>query len=316
MELPENTDKKTDNTIKEDTVVSQENTNTDTDSKPGEVISGNHAEDITGKESENETEPENGTNEELPENKTEQVPSDLISADNSSNNETETISDETEPLKTDQVQENEIETSGVKEKKAVKPKHKAVKHTAKKNEAELKPAEKRWYAIRTITGHEKRVKNYLESEIPLAGLESKITQVLIPEEKVFEVKGGKKKIKYKNFFPGYILAETILDAEVINFISRAPSVLKMVGDKNEIVPLRESEIKRILGRINESDEQEKIDIQFEKGDLVKVISGPFVSFNGTINEINFERMKVKVMVSIFGRKTPIELDFAQIEKEK
>jgi transcriptional antiterminator NusG len=100
------------------------------------------------------------------------------------------------------------------------------------------------------------------------------------------------------------------------FLSRAPSVLKMVGDKNEAIALRDDEVKRILGRINESDEKEKIDVQFDKGDLVKVISGPFVNFNGTINEINLERMKVKVMVSIFGRKTPIELDFTQIEREK
>ena len=185
-----------------------------------------------------------------------------------------------------------------------------------KTENNVQASDKRWYAIRTITGHEKRVKNYLDSEIPLAGLEFKISQVLIPEEKVFEVKGGKKKVKYKNFFPGYILVETLLDNEVMNFISRAPSVLKMVGDKNEAIPLRENEVKRILGRINESDEKEKIDVQFEKGDMVKVVSGPFVSFSGTINEINFERMKVKVMVSIFGRKTPIELDFTQIEKEK
>ncbi len=176
--------------------------------------------------------------------------------------------------------------------------------------------EKKWYAIRTITGHEKRVKSFLESEIPIVGLEHKIAQVLIPEEKVFEVKGGKKKIKFKNFFPGYVLVETLLDDEVSNFISRAPSVLKMVGSKNEAVPLREDEIKRILGRINDSEEKEKIDVQFEKGDLVKVINGPFVNFNGTINDINLERMKVKVMVSIFGRKTPIELDFTQIEKEK
>lgn len=175
---------------------------------------------------------------------------------------------------------------------------------------------KKWYAIRTITGHEKRVKSFLESEIPIAGLEHKITQVLIPEEKVFEVKGGKKKVKFKNFFPGYVLVEVMLDDEVSNFISRTPSVLKMVGSKNEAVPLREDEIKRILGRINESDEKEKIDVQFEKGDLIKVVNGPFVNFNGTINDINLEKMKVKVMVSIFGRKTPIELDFTQIEKEK
>jgi transcriptional antiterminator NusG len=175
---------------------------------------------------------------------------------------------------------------------------------------------KKWYAIRTITGHEKRVKSFLESEIPIAGLENKITQVLIPEEKVFEVKGGKKKVKFKNFFPGYVLIEAELDDIVANFISRTPSVLKMVGSKNEAVPLRGDEIKRILGRINESEDKEKIDVQFEKGDLVKVINGPFMNFNGTINDINLERMKVKVMVSIFGRKTPIELDFTQIEKEK
>lgn len=175
---------------------------------------------------------------------------------------------------------------------------------------------KKWYAIRTITGHEKRVKTFLESEIPISGLEYKITQVLIPEEKVFEVKSGKKKVKFKNFFPGYVLIEAVLDDEVSNFISHTPSVLKMVGSKDEAIPLREDEIKRILGRINESEDKEKIDVQFEKGDLVKVINGPFVNFNGTINDINLERMKVKVMVSIFGRKTPIELDFTQIEKEK
>src|SRR5438034_11823115 len=98
--------------------------------------------------------------------------------------------------------------------------------TENKTENSEKSGDKRWYAIRTITGHEKRVKNYLDSEIPLAGLEFKIAQVLIPEEKVFEVKGGKKKVKYKNFFPGYILVETQLDGEVMNYISRAPSVLK------------------------------------------------------------------------------------------
>lgn len=181
---------------------------------------------------------------------------------------------------------------------------------------EIKVPGMKWYAVRTITGHEKRVKNYLDAEITEMGLEKKIAQVLIPEEKVFEVKGGKKKIKYKNFFPGYVLVEALLDKETAWLLNHAPSVLKMVGDKNDAIPLREDEVKRILGRINESDEKEKIDMQFEKGDLIKVVSGPFVNFNGTINEINLERMKVKVMVSIFGRKTPIELDFSQIEKEK
>ena len=174
----------------------------------------------------------------------------------------------------------------------------------------------KWYAVRTITGHEKRVKNYLDTEIAEIGIQHKIAQVLIPEEKVFEVKGGKKKIKHKNFFPGYVLVEALLDKEVVYLLNHAPSVLKMVGDKNDAIALREDEVKRILGRINDSDEKEKIDMQFEKGDLIKVVNGLFVNFNGTINEINLESMKVKVMVSIFGRKTPIELDFTQIEKEK
>ena len=178
------------------------------------------------------------------------------------------------------------------------------------------PLEKKWYAIRTITGHEKRVKTYLDSEIKNSGLESKISQVLIPEEKVFEVKGGKKKIKLKNFLPGYVLIEATLDSEVANFISRTPSVLKMVGGKDEAIPLRETEVKRILGKISELEDIEKVDVQFKKGELIKVTRGPFVNFNGTIDGINLERMKVKVMVSIFGRKTPIELDFTQIEKEK
>lgn len=185
-----------------------------------------------------------------------------------------------------------------------------------KTETNVAAHGKKWYAVRTITGHEKRVKNYLETEITELGIEHKIAQVLIPEEKVFEVKGGKKKIKYKNFFPGYVLVAADLDKEVVYLLNHAPSVLKMVGDKNEPVALRDDEVKRILGRINDSDEKEKIDMQFEKGDLIKVVNGPFVNFNGTINEINLERMKVKVMVSIFGRKTPIELDFTQIEKEK
>lgn len=188
--------------------------------------------------------------------------------------------------------------------------------TEKKPEAIIPIPGRKWYAVRTITGHEKRVKNYLDTEIAELEIGGKISQVLIPEEKVFEVKGGKKKIKYKNFFPGYVLVEAALDKEVVWLLNHAPSVLKMVGDKNEAIALREDEVNRILGRINDSDEKEKIDMQFEKGDLIKVVNGPFVSFNGTINEINLERMKVKVMVSIFGRKTPIELDFTQIEKEK
>jgi transcriptional antiterminator NusG len=180
----------------------------------------------------------------------------------------------------------------------------------------------KWYAVRIISGHENKVKAYLDSQIKLEGLEDKVKNVLIPLEKVFEVKGGKKKVKYKNFLPGYILVEADLDDKIRSFISQAPSILNMVGAKSisgkrlEPIPLRGAEVKRIKAILNEENQTEKIDFKLSVGDPVKVTSGPFNNFNGNVLEINTEKMKVKVMVSIFGRKTPIELEFTQIEKEK
>lgn len=180
----------------------------------------------------------------------------------------------------------------------------------------------KWYAVRIISGHENKVKAYLDSQIKMEGLENKIKNVLIPLEKVFEVKGGKKKVKFKNFLPGYILVEADLDDKIRSFISQAPSILNMVGAKSvsgkrlEPIPLRGAEVKRIKAILNEENQSEKIDFKLSVGDPVKVTSGPFNNFNGNVLEINTEKMKVKVMVSIFGRKTPIELEFTQIEKEK
>ena len=180
----------------------------------------------------------------------------------------------------------------------------------------------KWYAVRIISGQENKVKAYLDSQIKQEGLEHKVKNVLIPLEKVFEVKGGKKKVKYKNFLPGYILVEADLDDKIRSFISQAPSILNMVGAKSisgkrlEPIPLRGTEVKRIKAILNEENQAEKIDFKLSVGDPVKVTSGPFNNFNGNVLEINSEKMKVKVMVSIFGRKTPIELEFTQIEKEK
>lgn len=180
----------------------------------------------------------------------------------------------------------------------------------------------KWYAVRIIAGHENKVKTYLDAQIKEENLQHKIRNVLIPLEKVFEVKGGKKKVKMKNFLPGYILIEADLDDKIRRFISHSPSVLNMVGSKSvkgqklEPISLKESEVKRIRAILNEESQTEKIDLRLSVGDPVKVISGPFNNFNGNILEVNTEKMKVKVMVSIFGRKTPIELEFTQIEKEK
>lgn len=180
----------------------------------------------------------------------------------------------------------------------------------------------KWYAVRIVSGHENKVKIYLDNQIKEEGLEHKIKTVMIPLEKVFEVKNGKKKVKQKNFFPGYILLEMDLDDNIKRMLAQVPSLMGVVGSKNikgqrlEPVPLRDSEIKRIKAILNDENAAEKIDLKLIEGDSVKVTSGPFNNFSGHVLEINTEKMKVKVMVSIFGRKTPIELEFNQIEKLK
>jgi transcription termination/antitermination protein NusG len=180
----------------------------------------------------------------------------------------------------------------------------------------------KWYAVRIISGHENKVKSYLDAEIRNEQLESKIRNVMLPMEKVYEVKGGKKKVKLKNFLPGYILIEAELDDDIRNFISKTPSIINMVGSKSvkgqklDPIPLRRDEVKRIKAILSEERDSEKFDIQLMVGDPVKVTSGPFSNFNGNILEIYPDKMKAKVMVSIFGRKTPIELELTQLDREK
>ncbi len=180
----------------------------------------------------------------------------------------------------------------------------------------------KWYAVRIISGHENKVKAYLDNEIRTEKLEDRINNVLIPLEKVFEVKAGKKKTRLKNFLPGYILIEADLDDKIRDFISKTPSIINMVGSKSvkgkrlEPIPLKATEVKRIKAILNDEADEDKLDVFLNVGDPVKVTSGPFNNFSGNILEVNLEKLKVKVMVSIFGRKTPIELELGQIEKEK
>jgi len=176
--------------------------------------------------------------------------------------------------------------------------------------------EKKWYALRTYSGHENKVKAYLENEVTLAGMHERIGNVLVPSEKVFEIKDGKKKSKTKTFFPGYILVEAVLDKETTHLILNTPSVISFVGPKNNPVPLHPDEIRRLIGKLDEKKDVEVIEVPYRVGDPVKVIDGPFNNFSGFVREVNEEKMKVKVMVSIFGRKTPVELDFSQVEPEK
>lgn len=172
-----------------------------------------------------------------------------------------------------------------------------------------------WYAIHVFSGHEKKIQKYLENEIDRAELNEFIPRVLIPSEDVVEMRDGKKRVKNKIFFPGYMLVEMELNVKTQHIILNAPGVTNFVGPKNKPTPLKEEEIRRILGRVEDRQDEEIIDIPYRVGDPVKVVDGPFSDFAGVVEDINHEKKKLKVMVSIFGRSTPVELDFLQVELE-
>ena len=178
---------------------------------------------------------------------------------------------------------------------------------------------KKWYSLRIYSGQESKVKAHINSEVALKGIENKIGRIIVPSENVVEMRDGKKKVKNKVFFPGYILIELELDNQTLHVVSGAPGVISFVGPKNAPTPLRDSEVERILGKIERSKEAEvkgKVEIPFRIGDAIKVTDGPFNDFTGFVEEINEEKNKVKVNISIFGRPTPVELDFLQVELEK
>lgn len=182
----------------------------------------------------------------------------------------------------------------------------------------MSESSKKWYVVRAISGQESKVKDYIEAEISHAKLSDHVAQVLIPKEKVFQIRNGKKVSKERNFFPGYILVEADLVGEVPHVIKNITGVIGFLGEtKGGVpVPLRQSEVNRILGKVDElADADEEMNIPFVIGEAVKVIDGPFNSFSGIIEEINEEKKKLKVMVKIFGRKTPLELSYMQVEKE-
>ncbi len=177
---------------------------------------------------------------------------------------------------------------------------------------------KKWYVLRAIGGKEKKVKEYIENEIAKGYLQGFVTQVLIPTEKVYQIRNGKKISKERNFYPGYVLIEAVLVGEVTHILRNIPNVIGFLGDTKggDPVPLRQNEVNRILGKVDElADTGEELNIPFVVGETVKVIDGPFNGFNGTIELINEEKKKLQVMVKIFGRKTPLELSFLQVEKE-
>ncbi len=182
---------------------------------------------------------------------------------------------------------------------------------------EMTDTAKKWYVIRAISGKEKKVKQYIETEINRLKLNEFVSQVLIPTEKIYQIKDGKKVSKERNYLPGYVLIEANLTGEIPHIIQNVTGVINFLGPKGEApAPLRPAEVNRLLGKVDELAESEEVmNIPFVVGETVKVIDGPFNTFSGVIEEVNEEKKKLKVMVKIFGRKTPLELSYMQVEKE-
>ncbi|MDA8388194.1 MAG: transcription termination/antitermination protein NusG [Nitrospiraceae bacterium] len=171
---------------------------------------------------------------------------------------------------------------------------------------------KKWYVVHTYSGFEEKVKTSVEDKVKRLGLDEKISRVMIPTERVIQLKGGKKQEAERKFYPGYILVEMELDDETWHLIKSIPRVTSFVGGTRP-VPIDEEEVEMIVQQL-EKGTTSQVKMQFEQGDVVRIIDGPFTNFNGYVEEVDMDHGKLKVMVSIFGRQTPVELSFFQAEK--
>ena len=178
--------------------------------------------------------------------------------------------------------------------------------------------ENKWYVVRAVSGQENKIKAYIENEISRLGMDNFVEEILVPQEKVVQIRKGKKVIKDKTYFPGYIMIKANLAGEIPHIIKSVTNVIGFLGETKggEPIPMRQSEVNRMLGKVDELSLQDESDIiiPFIHGENVKVIDGPFNGFDGTIEKINEEKRKLEVMVRIFGRKTPLELSYMQVEK--
>lgn len=180
-------------------------------------------------------------------------------------------------------------------------------------------SDKKWYVVRAVSGQENKTKAYIENEIARLGLQDYVDQVLVPTEKVIQIRNGKKISKERVYFPGYIMVQANLSGEIPHIIKSITNVIGFLGETKggDPVPLRQSEVNRMLGKVDELEVEADVNvaIPYTIGETVKVIDGPFNGFDGTIEKINEEKRKLEVMVKIFGRKTPLELSYMQVEKE-
>src|ERR1700735_405660 len=172
----------------------------------------------------------------------------------------------------------------------------------------------KWYIIHSYSGFERKVKESLESRVQAFGLQDKIGKVLIPTEAVTEVRGGKKYTSERMFYPGYVLVEMDMDDHVWHVVKSTPRVTGFVGTGQQPTPLSEEEVNHIVYKVADSGEKPKLKVKFEKGETVRIGEGPFATFTGVVDDVNEDRETLKVMVTIFGRSTPVELEFGQVEK--
>jgi transcriptional antiterminator NusG len=173
----------------------------------------------------------------------------------------------------------------------------------------------RWYVVHAYSGYEKKVAAALRERVALYGMEDRFGDILVPTEEVVEIKGGQKRKSERKFFPGYVLVQMDLDDDTWHLVKDTPRVMGFIGGKaDEPAPITDKEADAILQRVQDSEDKPRPKTIFEAGEVVRVIDGPFNDFNGVVEEVNYEKSRVRVSVSIFGRSTPVELEFTQVEK--
>ena len=173
----------------------------------------------------------------------------------------------------------------------------------------------RWYVVHAYSGMEKAVERNILERIQRAGMQSKFGRILVPMEEVVEVKNGQKKTTERKFFPGYVLVEMVMDDDTWHLVKHTNKVTGFVGGaKNRPAPISEADVQKIVSQMQEGTDKPRHKVEFEVGEYIRVKEGPFTDFNGTVEEVNYERNKMRVSVTIFGRATPVELEFSQVEK--
>ena len=209
------------------------------------------------------------------------------------------------------VEEQKLDEQQPDETKAVAPAVSAEPGVLPEVEEEPVAGERRWFIIQTFTGQEDKVKQAIEQTIESESLKNRIFQVLVPTEETVEIKGGKRYEKTRKMFPGYVFLEMILDERSWYFIRQSAGVARFIGTKVTPTPVSDKEMQRVLKQLGK---EQRLEVNFERGEGVRVISGPFRGYTGTVDEINAEKGKLKVLINIFGRDTPVEVNFEHAQK--